>query len=97
DPGVTANPVALLANAARSSAGMSTENDSAPALTESTIASNSIISHTAAPAAALVCAPYQKVATTARTSAGTLAPKVPKDTRASTGYGTPVFTPALPT
>ena len=50
-----------------------------------------------APAAAAVCAPYQKQATTARTSAGTLAPKVPNDARASTGNGTPVRTPALPT
>ena len=30
----------------------------------------------------------------ARTSAGTFAPKTPNDARASTGYGTPVFTPA---
>jgi len=38
-----------------------------------------------APAAALVCAPYQNVATTARASAGTLAPKVPNEARARTG------------
>ena len=34
-----------------------------------------------APEAAEVCAPYQKQATMARTNAGTLAPKVPKDAR----------------
>ena len=50
-----------------------------------------------APPAAAVCAPYQKQATTARTRAGMFAPKVPKDARASTGNGTPVRTPALPT
>ena len=50
-----------------------------------------------APEAADVCAPYQKQATTARTSAGTLAPQMPNEARASTGYGTPVRTPALPT
>ena len=38
-----------------------------------------------APEAALVCAPYQKQATNARTNAGKLAPKVPNDARARTG------------
>ena len=48
-----------------------------------------------APEAAAVCAPYQKQATMARTSAGTLAPHMPKEARASTGKGTPVLTPAI--
>ena len=52
---------------------------------------------TMAPDAAAVCAPYQKHATTARTSAGTFAPQMPNEARASTGYGTPVLTPANPT
>ena len=60
-------------------------------------ASQRMSSATMAPEAAAVCAPYQKQATMARTSAGRLAPKTPNEARASTGYGTPVFTPALPT
>ena len=46
--------------------------------------------------AAAVCAPYQKMATMARTMAGRLAPQMPNEARASTGYGTPVFSPAQP-
>ena len=49
---------------------------------------------TTAPEAAAVCAPYQKQATTARTRAGRFAPQTPNEARASTGYGTPVLTPA---
>jgi hypothetical protein len=44
-----------------------------------------VSSATIAPEAAAVCAPYQKQATIARTSAGTLAPQMPKEARASTG------------
>lgn len=58
------------------------------------IAGQRISNATIAPEAAAVCAPYQKQATMARTSAGRLAPNTPNDARASTGYGTPVRTPA---
>lgn len=37
---------------------------------------------------------YQAMAPRARIRAGRLAPKGPKEIRASTGYGTPVFCPA---
>ena len=57
-------------------------------------ASVRVSSATIAPDAAAVCAPYQKQATIARTRAGTFAPNTPNEARASTGYGTPVFTPA---
>ena len=44
-----------------------------------------VSSATTAPDAAAVCAPYQKHATTARISAGRLAPHTPNEERASTG------------
>jgi hypothetical protein len=44
-----------------------------------------VSSATIAPDAAAVCAPYQKQATMARTSAGMLAPHTPNEARASTG------------
>ena len=56
-----------------------------------------ISSATMAPDAAAVWAPYQKQATMARTMAGKLAPQMPNEARASTGKGTPVRTPAMPT
>jgi hypothetical protein len=46
--------------------------------------------------ASQVWMPYQAMAMSARISAARLAPKRPKDIRARTGYGTPVFCPAVP-
>ena len=43
-----------------------------------------------------VCTPYQTMPTPARISAGRLAPNTPKLSRASTGYGAPVFSPIMP-
>src|ERR1035441_3448769 len=51
----------------------------------SMIASLRVSRATIAPDAAAVWAPYQKQATTARTSAGRLAPQTPNEARASTG------------
>jgi hypothetical protein len=40
--------------------------------------------------------PYQPQATTARISAGSRAPRVPNEVRASTAYGMPYLVPAWP-